>query len=362
MTRIVAVHGVLPPRRYGQGEITRMVGSSCRLPRGDREVLERVHASSGVTARHLALPLERYAELDGFGARNDAFVRTALELGRDAVRGALDQAGLDAGDIDLVVSTSVTGIAAPSLEARLAASLGLRPDVKRVPIFGLGCVAGAAGLARLHDYLVGHPEETALLLSVELCSLTLQRADASMQNLVAGALFGDGAAAALAVGSRRGELRGEFGGEGRGDGGPEIVATRSHLFPDTEELLGWTIGDSGFHIMLGSDLPDLVRRQLGPVVHGFLADHDVKAGDVTAWVCHPGGPKVLDAVRDAVDLPARALELTWRSLADVGNLSSASVLHILRDTLALRPPPPGSPGLMLAMGPGFCVELVLLRW
>ncbi|WP_042378339.1 type III polyketide synthase [Streptacidiphilus melanogenes] len=354
MTRIVAVQGVLPPYRYPQGEITRMVGAACRLPRGDREVLERVHASSGVTGRHLVLPIDRYGELDGFGARNDAFVRAALELGREAVRGALDQAGLHARDVDLVVSTSVTGIAAPSLEARLAESLGLRPDVKRVPVFGLGCVAGAAGLARLHDYLVGHPEETALLLSVELCSLTLQRGDASMQNLVAGALFGDGAAAALAVGSSRAEAS--------ASGGPEIVATRSHLFPGTEELLGWTIGDTGFHIMLGSDLPELVRRQLGPVVHGFLADHDTKAGDVTAWVCHPGGPKVLDAVREAVDLPARALELTWRSLAEVGNLSSASVLHILRDTLALRPPPPGTPGLLLAMGPGFCVELVLLRW
>ncbi|WP_042369387.1 type III polyketide synthase [Streptacidiphilus neutrinimicus] len=353
MTRIVAVQGALPPNWYPQGEITRMVGSACRLPRGDREVLERVHASSGVTGRHLVLPIDEYAGLDGFGARNDAFVHGALDLGRDAIQGALDQAGLHARDVDLVVSTSVTGIAAPSLEARLAASLGLRPDVKRVPVFGLGCVAGAAGLARLHDYLTGHPEETALLLSVELCSLTLQRADASMQNLVAGALFGDGAAAALAVGSRR---------DGVPPDGPEIVATRSHLFPGTEELLGWTIGDTGFHIMLGSDLPDLVRGQLGPVVHGFLADHEIKAGDVTAWVCHPGGPKVLDAVRDAVDLPARALELTWRSLAEVGNLSSASVLHILRDTLALRPPPPGTPGLLLAMGPGFCVELVLLRW
>ncbi|MDH6145197.1 alkylresorcinol/alkylpyrone synthase [Kitasatospora sp. GP30] len=334
-----------------------MVGSSCRLPREDRAVLERVHAASGVTGRHLALPLEHYAGIDGFGARNDAFLATALELGRDAVRGALDQAGLAASDVDLVVSTSVTGIAAPSLEARLATVLGLRPDVKRVPVFGLGCVAGAAGLARLHDYLVGHPGEAALLLSVELCSLTLQRADTSMQNLVAGALFGDGAAAALAVGSRH--------EAGRGDpatSGPQIVATRSHLFPGTEHLLGWSIGDTGFHIMLGADLPDLLQRQLGGVVGGFLADHDVKTADVTAWICHPGGPKVLDAVREALDLPARALELTWRSLAEVGNLSSASVLHILRDTLALRPPLPGTPGLLLAMGPGFCVELVLLRW
>ncbi|MEY9875105.1 alkylresorcinol/alkylpyrone synthase [Streptacidiphilus sp. MAP12-33] len=332
-----------------------MVAAACRLPRGDQAVLEHVHASAEVTGRHLVLPLEDYARLDGFGARNDAFIRAASELGRDAVQGALDRAELKASEIDLVVSTSVTGIAAPSLEARLAESLGLRPDVKRVPVFGLGCVAGAAGLARLHDYLVGHPDEVALLLSVELCSLTLQRADASMQNLVAGALFGDGAGAALAVGSAR-------AGAPTTAEGPEILATRSHLFPGTRDLLGWTIGDTGFHIMLGSDLPDLVSGQLGPVVRDFLADHDLKSGEITAWVCHPGGPRVLDAVRDALDLPARALEPSRRSLAEVGNLSSASVLHILRDVLAADPPPPGTPGLLLAMGPGFCVELVLLRW
>lgn len=398
MTRIVAAHGVLPPRRYPQHEITGMLGSSCRLPRGDRAVLERVHAASGVTGRHLVLPLEQYARLDGFGARNDAFLHAALDLGRDAVLGALGRTDLKASEIDLVVSTSVTGIAAPSLEARLAAALGLRADVKRVPVFGLGCVAGAAGLARLHDYLVGHPDEVALLLSVELCSLTLQQADASMQNLVAGALFGDGAAAVLAVGSRRagsrdcdpvhaGNRHGEPARAGKQDGspaaaehrrnaparagnrrgspvpgGPEIVATRSHLFPGTQDLLGWTIGDTGFHVMLGADVPDLVRGQLGPVVRDFLAENGVGTGDVTAWICHPGGPRVLDAVRDALDLPARALEPARRSLAEVGNLSSASVLHILSDTLASRPPLPGTPGLLLAMGPGFCVELVLLRW
>ncbi|MFC5905825.1 type III polyketide synthase [Streptacidiphilus monticola] len=358
MTRIVAVRGALPPHRYPQHEITRMVASSCRLPRDDCALLERVHATSGVTGRHLVLRPDQYAGLDGFGARNDAFLAAALELGREAVQGALDQAGLAASEIDFVVSTSVTGIAAPSLEARLATELGLRPDVKRVPVFGLGCVAGAAGLARLHDYLLGHPEEAALLLSVELCSLTLQRADTSIQNLVAGALFGDGAAAAVAVGPRH-----PAHADGRtAPAGPRIVATRSHLFPGTQDLLGWSIGDTGFHIVLGADLPDLVRRRLREVVEDFLADHDVKTADVTAWICHPGGPKVLDAVRDALDLPVRALELTWRSLADVGNLSSASVLHILRDTLALRPPLPGTPGLLLAMGPGFCVELVLLRW
>jgi alkylresorcinol/alkylpyrone synthase len=354
MTRIAAVHGVLPPHRYEQHEITDALAAMGMMRDGGRAVLDRLHSASTVRTRRLALPLERYAQLDGFGQTNDAFIEVALELGEQAVNGALAEAGLTAADVDLVISTSVTGIAAPSIEARLAGRLGLRTDVKRVPIFGLGCVAGAAGIARLHDYLDGRPEGVAVLLSVELCSLTLQRGDSSVANMVAGSLFGDGAAAVVAVGRDH--------PAGRSEEGPFVVATRSHLYPDTERLLGWDIVDRGFQIVLGSDLPELVREDLGPEVRAFLADHDLKPQDVTAWVCHPGGPKVLEAVRDALDLPARALELTWRSLAEVGNLSSASVLHILRDTLAQRRPLPGSAGLLLAMGPGFCTELVLLRW
>ena len=354
MTRIVAVHGVLPEHRYEQSDITEAFADMCLPPGSDRGVLERLHATSTVRSRHLALPLERYAALGGFGAANDAFLEVALDLGEQAVRGALEQAALRPEDIDLVFSTSVTGIAAPSIEARLAGRLGLRPDVKRVPSFGLGCVGGAAGIARLHDHLLGRPDQVALLLSVELCSLTLQRADASAQNLVAGALFGDGAAALLAIGEDRVHTR--------PCPAPTVVATRSHLYPGTERMLGWDVCDSGFRIVLGADLPDLVRSHLGEEVRAFLDDHDLKTEDVTAWVCHPGGPRVLDAVREALALPARALELTWRSLAEVGNLSSAAVLHVLRDTLALRPPPAGTPGLLLAMGPGFSTELVLLDW
>jgi len=354
MTRIVAIHGVLPPHRYEQSEITDAFALMCLPPGKDPGVLRRLHRSATVGGRHLALPLERYAELSGFGQTNDAFIDVALRLGEQAVRGALEQAGLLAQDVDLVVSTSVTGIAAPSLEARLAGRLGLRPDVKRVPVFGLGCVAGAAGIARLHDYLQGHPDQVALLLSVELCSLTLQRTDASTTNLVAGALFGDGAAAVLAVGPDHPRYQ--------QPSAPQVVDTRSHLYPGTERMLGWDIGDHGFQIVLGADLPNLVLHSLGEEVSSFLADHDLKTEDVEAWVCHPGGPQVLDAVRESLDLPERALELSRRSLAEVGNLSSASVLHVLRDTLTMRPPPPGTPGLLLAMGPGFCTELVLLRW
>ncbi|MFI9271423.1 type III polyketide synthase [Kitasatospora sp. NPDC052896] len=351
MTRIAAVHGVLPPHRYQQHEIREALTALGLARPADHRLFDRLHTASTVRSRHLALPLESYATLSGFGAANDAFIEAGLDLGEQAVRGALDRAGLRPDQVDLVISTSVTGIAAPSLEARLAGRLGLRPDVRRLPVFGLGCVAGAAGIARLHDFLHGRPDGVAVLLSVELCSLTLQRTDTSRANLVAAALFGDGAAAAVAVGA------------GHPSGaGPSVTATRSRLYPGTERLLGWDIGDQGFQILLGDDLPGVVRERVGPAVRDFLADHELKPADVTAWICHPGGPKILEAVRESLDLPARALELSRRSLAEVGNLSSASVLHVLRDTLAVRTPLPGTPGLMLALGPGLATELVLLRW
>ncbi|GGK85272.1 stilbene synthase [Sphaerisporangium melleum] len=352
----MAVRGALPPNRHPQAEITDTFARICLPPGTDRRLLDRLHTSARVDHRHLVLPLDEYDKLDGFGAANDVFVEAAVDLGAEAVSAALDAAGLTPADIDMIMFTSVTGIAAPSVDARLAARLGLRPDVKRLPVFGLGCVAGAAGVARLHDYLRGWPGHVAVLLSVELCSLTLQRGDSSIVNLVASGLFGDGAAAVVACGADRAAP------EGHGRGGPVVVATRSHLYPDSENVMGWEVSDSGFRIVLSAAVPDVVRTYLAGDVEGFLADHGLTTRDVTAWVCHPGGPKVLDAVAETLGLPDGALDLTWRSLRDVGNLSSSSVLHVLRDTLALRPPSPGTPGLMIAMGPGFCSELVLLRW
>jgi alkylresorcinol/alkylpyrone synthase len=247
----------------------------------------------------------------------------------------------------------VTGIAVPSLDARIAERIGLRPDVRRVPIFGLGCVAGAAGVARLHDYLRGAPDDVAVLVSVELCSLMYGAAEPDMATLVGSALFGDGAAAVVAVGEHRGLQNGATG--------PDVIASRSRMYPDSLGIMGWNVGASGFRLVLSPDLPDLIDRYFADDVTAFLAEHDLTVDDIGSWVSHPGGPKVLESINAALGLDDAALELSWRSLSEIGNLSSASVLHILRDARA-KPPPSGTPGLMMAMGPGFCAELVLLRW
>jgi alkylresorcinol/alkylpyrone synthase len=351
---IAAVHGALPAHRYDQSELTELVvdllGDSSK-----EQLVRRLHESAQVRTRYLALPIEQYPKLAGFTAANDAFIEHAVDLGTRAVLGALDAAGLGPRDVDVVFSTTVTGIAAPSIEARIATAIGLRPDIKRVPMFGLGCVAGAAGIGRAHDYLAGAPDEVAVLLSVELCSLTMQRGDPSTANLVASGLFGDGASGVVLLGDQRAEdLPVAFGG-------PEVIGSRSHLYPDSERTMGWDVTADGLKIVLNAEVPDLVQRYLGEDVRGFLADHGLTVDDVAAWVCHPGGPKVILAIQDVLGLPPDALELTWRSLADVGNLSSSSVLHVLRDTMD-KHPPAGRPGVLMAMGPGFCSELVLLRW
>ena len=285
MSRIVAVAPALPDHVYEQGEITAELSGLITSDATKRAVLARFHAGSGIGHRHTVLPLERYRDLHSFGESNDLWISEGTDLAARAVSAALDAAGLVAADVDYLLFTSVTGIAAPSIDARLVPRLGLRQNVKRMPSFGLGCVAGAAGLARVHDYLVGHPDDIAVLLSVELCSLTLQRDDDSVANFVASGLFGDGAAAVVVAGAHRADALGLPG--------PDIVDTRSALYPDSASVIGWDIGGTGFRIVLTAAVAATIDANIAADVRGLLAGHALSGADIGAWIAHPGGPRVL---------------------------------------------------------------------
>jgi alkylresorcinol/alkylpyrone synthase len=348
--RIAATATAFPERWYDQRTLTehlvRLFGDDPRLA----ERLRSLHENTGIDGRHLILPLERYATLGGFTAANAAWVDGALKLGQEAVEKALAAAGLAADQVDAIFFSTVTGLASPSIDARLMNRLGFRTDVRRVPMFGLGCVAGAAAVSRAADFVRGRPDGVALVLTIELCSLTLQLGDRSVANLISTGLFGDGAAAAVVVGGARQER------------GPEIVDTRSVFYRDTEAVMGWDIGSHGFRIVLSAEVPTVARERLPADVDEFLRAHGLGRAAIRRWVAHPGGPKVLRALQQGLGLREADLAPSWRCLRRAGNLSSASVLMILDETLRQDRPLAGELGVMLAMGPGFGSELLLLRW
>lgn len=355
MARIAAVAPALPKNAYPQSEITATIAPLITADRSTRAVLNRVHSSSRVSTRHLVMPIEAYRDPHTFTESNDLFIEAAADLAESSLRQALDACGLDPEDIDYIMFTSVTGISAPSIDAMLVARMGLRSDVKRVPIYGLGCVAGAAGIARVNDYLAGHPDQVAVLVSVELCSLTFQRDDSSMGNIVATGLFGDGAAAVVMVGDDRASRMPVTG--------PDVIDTRSALYPDSSDVIGFNASETGFRVVLTARVGELVARHFGDDARAFLHDNGRSVEHITHWIAHPGGPRVLDAFSESLGLAPDALALSWASLDKVGNLSSASVLHVLADSLAdPAAHTPGDDSLLFALGPGVAAELVLLRW
>ena len=348
--KIASVASAFPKHRYKQEVLTQELKKFWVGELDNPKLLDRLHANVGVDYRHLALPAEAYENLATFGQANNAWIQCAEELGQAAICLALTRAGLDLHDIHALFVVSVTGIASPSLDARLINRMGLSPNLKRIPIFGLGCVAGAAGIARAADYVRAFPDHVAALLSVELCSLTLRKDDMSVANLISSGLFGDGAAAVLVTGSNLESA------------GPQILATRSVFYPDSEHVMGWDISERGFRIVLSPEVPQMVERYLARDVDAFLGDNGLTRADIGAWILHPGGPKVLDATAAALNVPEGALDVSWECLRRVGNLSSASVLLVLEEFMLHRRPPAGTYSLLAAMGPGFCSELVLLRW
>ncbi|MCI0393599.1 MAG: type III polyketide synthase [Chloroflexi bacterium] len=351
---IVGVASRFPPNYYSQEELTAVLRDTFwRQHFTNVARLERLHRNVQVEGRYLALPLAGYQELDGFHGHNEAWIQVATALGEETLCALLDQTGLPPHEIAALVTTTVTGVAVPSLDARLMNRIPFSPHLKRIPLFGLGCLGGAAGAARVADYLQGHPAEAAILLAVELCSLTLQPEDLSIANIIASGLFGDGAAALLMVGQDHPLAR---------PGQPQVIANRSFFFPETERIMGWDVTNTGFQVVLSADVPEIARTHLPPCVDTFLAQHALERSDIACWVAHPGGPKVMEAMEEGLGLEEGTLHLSRKSLFQFGNISSVSVLLVLQETLRGYHPEPGSYGLMLAMGPGFGAELLLLRW
>jgi alkylresorcinol/alkylpyrone synthase len=357
--RILSAASAFPAHYYSQAALRDTLkmfwGSRLENPR----LLDRLWAHAGVDGRYLVRPIEEYPSIDTWGKANDIWIQAAEDLGSAAICRALAATGRGAADgfadVGALFFVSITGVSSPSIDARLINRMGLPRNLRRIPIFGLGCVAGAAGIARAADYVRAYPDQIAILLSVELCSLTMQHDDLSIANQISAALFGDGAAAVVIAGD---------GVEGRAEDGraPRIVDTRSSFYPDTEDVMGWAISERGFRIVLSPEVPNVIRERLGRDADEFLAQHGLTRADIGCWVLHTGGPKVLEATQEALGIPQSAIAASWELLRRTGNLSSASVLLVLEETMAHRRPPPDTWGVLAAMGPGFCSELVLLKW
>jgi alkylresorcinol/alkylpyrone synthase len=350
MTRIAGVASAFPRHYYRQQEVASALKQHWGKKLDNPKVLDRLLSRVGVDGRYFALPLEAYDDLMTWGKSNNAWIETAEDLAEQSICRALTRSGLCEDDLNAIFFVSVTGVASPSIDARLMNRMNLRSDIKRNPIFGLGCVAGAAGIARAADYVRAFPKQCVVLVSVELCSLTWQRKDLSVANLISSGLFGDGSAAVIVAGSERSAT------------GPQVLGTRSSFYRGTEEVMGWDISEEGFKIVLTPEVPDMVRKHLARDVDGLLADYGLDRTDVDTWIMHTGGPKVLEATAESLDLPEGALEVSWQTLRRVGNLSSVSVLLVLEEFMNRRRPAAGSYSILAAMGPGFCSELVLLRW
>ena len=350
MPRITGIATALPPTVVTQDVVRRAIE---RVHEGRPEVtrLLKIFATCGVETRHFAFPLEYYCSGRGFEQRNADYVEEGVKLAERAARAALRNARIEPDQVDHLIFVTTTGLATPSIDARLVRRLGLRTDVRRSPLFGLGCAGGAGALVRANDVLRGNPKDRVLVVDLELAGQVFSTRATDPVDMVGAALFGDGAAAAVVSGD-----------QASGSAGPVIRAARSVLFSDTEDMMGWKFTSDGMRLQLSERVTGFVRERLGPEVGSFLAENSMPPGHLKFWILHPGGRKILEAYGAAFSLGADALQWSRSSLSSVGNLSSASVLFILEDVASRGRPRDGDRGFMGALGPGFASEMLLLNW
>jgi alkylresorcinol/alkylpyrone synthase len=348
---ILSTVTAVPAFSASQGDVKARLREVFDLPARRLDATMELFDHAGVERRYSVEPIDRLGVPRPLGDIQERYREHAFGLGRKVAREALARAGVAAADIDLIVTTSCTGIMIPSLDAYLVDDLGLRSDVRRLPITELGCAGGAAALSRARDFLVGFPSARALVIAVELPSLSMQRADLTPANLVATALFGDGAAAAVLV-----------GGDVADGGGVSILETLSHIWPRSTYALGFDLRDDGFHSVLSKDVPALLKSEIKALVRTLAARRGLAREQLSSFVLHPGGRKILGFVEEELGLSRADTQPSWDVLRDYGNQSSASVLFVLQEWLTRRRPPAGSHGVLAAFGPGLTSEMLLLGW
>jgi alkylresorcinol/alkylpyrone synthase len=345
---IAATATALPPHRIGREEVKTYLQRVFPLEAARLDAMLAIVDHSQVKQRYCIHPIEHVIQPRPLDQLSREYAEHAVRLGRTVTGECLSRAGMTPRDVDLFITVSCTGVMIPSLDAHLANDMGFRSDVRRLPITELGCAAGAAAMARAADYVRAWPESTALVVAVELPSLTFQRHDTSQANLISSILFGDGAAAALVT--------------GRSAHGPRIVHTESFLFPRTLGAMGFDLAGDGFHIVLSRDVPELIRNEVRGLVEGLLGRAGVRREQLQAFILHPGGQKLLAFIEEELGLAREDTECSWLVLREYGNQSSASVLFVLDQWLQRRTPEPGAHGLLAAFGPGFSADMLLLRW
>ena len=338
----------VPPHVLSRDVVKAGIGGVFGLDGAKLESVLQIIDNSAIDQRYSVFPPEYTIEPRPLAQINAEYQEKAVELGLQVAERALAQAGMAPTDVDLLATVSCTGVMIPSLDAHIATIMGFRSDVRRLPITELGCAAGAAGLAHTWEYLNAFPDRTALLISVEIPTLTFQRKDASQANLISAALFGDGAAGVVVT--------------GREAPGPRILASECFLFPNSLGAMGFDLRDTGFHIVLTKDVPEIIRERVKELAEGFLARQGLRQEDISAYLLHPGGQKLLSYMQDELGLTRADTEISWEILRRYGNLSSASVLFILNEWLVQKEMPSGSYGLLMAFGPGFTAEMLLIQW